>query len=135
MEKSDRRLSETKASLILTASLTVLLLIAGFILLGLKRPGWLIGFAIGSVADFVYIWLMHVGASLALKEAKTGLFLLTYFARMALFVGLFALLVVLQYVVKIEVFNGSCWALLIAFVPVTFITIAIQLMHKDEGTK
>ena len=131
MKKSFKRLSELQASLIITGALSVLLLIVGAILLVLQKPGWSIGFAIGSLADFFYIWLMSVGATLALKESKTGLFLLTYFARMAFFVGLFALLVVLQYVSKIIVFNNSCWAMLIAFVPVTFITIAIQLMHKD----
>jgi hypothetical protein len=135
MKKSFRRLSELQASLIITGALSILLVIVGVILLVLKKPGWIIGFAIGSAADFFYIWLMSVGATLALKESKTGLFLLTYFARMAVFVGLFALLVVMQYVSKITVFNNSCWAMLIAFVPVTFITIAIQLMHKDEEKK
>lgn len=135
MKKSFKRLSELQASLIITGALSALLLIVGVILLVLKKPGWIIGFAIGSFADFFYIWLMSVGATLALKESKVGLFLLTYFARMAVFVGLFALLVILQYVSRIEVFNNSCWAMLIAFVPVTFITIAIQLIHKEEGKK
>ena len=98
-------------------------------------PGWLIGFVVGSAADFFYIWLMHVGSALALKESKAGLFLLTYFVRLAVFVGLFALLVLMQYKAKVEVFNNSCWAMLIAFVPATFITIAGQLVHKNEGTK
>ena len=75
---------------------------------------------------------MSVGSTLALKESKTGLFLLTYFLRVVVFVGLFALLVILWYKFKIETFKFACWTMLIAFAPATLITIAVQMMHKEE---
>ena len=135
MKKRVGKLSELQATLLLAGIMSFLLIIVGVVLLILKKPGWLIGFAIGSAADFFYIWLMHAGSELALKESKVGLFLLTYFARVIVFVGFFAMLVVFQYVLTIEVFNNSCWAMLIAFVPATFITIAGQLIHKEEAAK
>ena len=96
-----------------------------------NRPGLIIGAAIGAAVEFFYLWLVSVGATLSLKEGKTGLFLLTYFARIIVFVGLFALLVILWYQLKIETFKFACWAMLIAFAPATLITIATQLMHKE----
>ena len=94
-------------------------------------PGLLIGAAIGTGVEFFYIWLVSVGATLALKQEKTGLFLLTYFVRIVAFAGLFALLVILDYKLNIQVFKFSCWSMLVTFTPAVLITIAIQLMHKD----
>ena len=135
MKKRSIKFNEFQASLLITAVVAFLLAIVGTIFAILGYPGWLIGIAIGAGVDFLYVWLMHIGSDLALKESKAGLFLLTYFLRIIAFVGLFALLVVLQYVLHIEVFNNSCWGMLIAFVPATFITIATQLMYKNEAAK
>ena len=135
MKKGSAKLNEYQASYLLAGIVSVLLLIVAAVFAFLGKPGWLIGVAVGSAVDFLYIWLMHVGSNLALKEAKAGLFLLTYFARIVAFVGLFALLVVLQYVLHVEVFNNSCWGMLVAFVPATFITIAAQLMYKEKEPK
>ena len=132
MNKGSVKLNEFQASLVITGVVTFLLAIVGLVFAIIGKPGWLIGIGVGAVADFVYLWLMSVGSTLALKESKTGLFLVTYFLRMLVFIGLFALLVVLQYILHIEVFNNSCWGMLIAFVPVTFITIAVQLMFKQK---
>ena len=135
MKKAVKKLNEFQASLLITGSFAVLLLIIGLIFAILGKPGWLIGFGVGVLVDFIYLFLMHVGSSLALKESRAGLFLLTYFLRMAAFIGLFALLVILQYLKHIDVFNNSCWGMLIAFVPITFITIAVQLLKKEKETK
>lgn len=135
MKKGSLKLTEFQASLVITGVVGLLLAIVGLVFAILGKPGWLIGIAIGIVVDFVYLWLMSVGSTLALKESKTGLFLVTYFLRMVAFVGFFALLVVFQYILHIEVFNNSCWGMLIAFVPVTFITIATQLMYKEKEAK
>ena len=133
MKKRLTKLSETQASLLITGTICVLLLLVSLIFLFKGQPGWTIGFAIGTVVDFIYIWLVGVGASASLNEGKTGLFLLVYFLRMVLFVGIFALLVILQYIVKVETLFNSCWAMLIAFVPTTFVTIAVQLMNKGKN--
>ena len=135
MKNRFSKLNEYQTSLLIAGVVSALLLIVGTVFAFLGQPGWLIGIAVGSAVDFLYIWLMHVGSALALKESKAGLFLLTYFARIVAFVGLFALLVVLQYVLHIETFNNSCWGMLIAFVPATFITIATQLMFKEKDVK
>ena len=100
MKKGSVKLNEFQASLVITAVVTFLLSIVGLVFAILGKPGWLIGIGVGAVVDFVYLWLMSVGSTLALKESKTGLFLVTYFLRMAVFVGLFALLVILQYVLQ-----------------------------------
>ena len=135
MKKDSMKLNEFQASLVITAVVTFLLAIVGIVFAVLGEPGWLIGVAVGAAADFAYLWLMNIGSTLALKESKTGLFLVTYFLRMLVFIGLFALLVVLQYILHVEVFNNSCWGMLITFVPVTFITIATQLMYKEKEVK
>ena len=135
MKKGSIRLNEFQASLVITGVVVFLLAIVGLVFAILGEPGWLIGIAVGGAVDFIYLWLMNIGSSLSLKESKAGLFLLTYFLRMIAFVGLFALLVVLQYVLHINVFNNSCWGMLIAFVPVTFVTIAAQLIYKEKEVK
>ena len=135
MKKVAIKLNEFQASLLITGVVAFLLSVIGLLLAILGKPGWVIGFAVGSIVDFIYLWLMNIGSTLALKESKTGLFLVTYFLRMVAFVGCFALLVVLQYIVHLEAFNSSCWGMLIAFVPVTFITIATQLIYKEKEVK
>lgn len=132
MKKRLSNLTELQASMLLAGIIAVIMILGSCVGLFFGRPGLLIGALIGVGIEFFYIWLVSVSSTLALKESKTGLFLLTYFLRVVVFVGFFALLVILWYVKKIEVFKFSCWAMLIAFAPATFITIAVQLMHKDE---
>ncbi|MBR4378424.1 MAG: hypothetical protein IKP50_06075 [Bacilli bacterium] len=132
MKKRLTKLNELQASLLIAGLIAIVLLLGASIGLFFSLPGLLIGAAIGTAVEFFYIWLVSVGATLTLKQEKTGLFFLTYIARIVVFVGLFALLVILQYRLHVDVFNYSCWAMLVAFVPATFITIAVQLMHKEE---
>ena len=126
------KLNELQASLLIAGCISIVLLLVSLIGLFNNQPGWTIGVAIGSLVEFAFIWLMSVGSGLALKEQKVGLYLLTHFGRVVLFIGFFAALVVLQYVAKIELFYYSCWGMLIAFAPSTFITIAVQMMHKGK---
>ena len=125
------KLSELQAELLIAGLISILILIGAAIGLFFNRPGPIIGASIGVAVEFFYIWLVSVGSTLSLKESKMGLFLLTYVARMVLFVGLFAMLVIFYYRLHFEVFWFSCWAMLIAFAPATLITIAVQLMHKE----
>ena len=131
MKQRLTKLSELQASLLIAGLIAIVFLLGASIGLFFNRPGLIIGGAIGTAVEFFYLWLVSVGATLSLKESKTGLFLLTYFARIIVFVGLFALLVILWYQLKIETFKFACWAMLIAFAPATLITIATQLMHKE----
>ena len=133
MKSKLTKLSELQASLLIAGVISVILLLVSIVGLVNNQPGWIIGVGVGTVVEFAFLWLMSVGSNATLKEQKAGLFLLTYFARVILFVGSFAGLMALQYVAKIEVFKYSCWAMLITFAPSTFITIAIQLMHKGKN--
>lgn len=131
MKERLTKLSELQAELLIAGLISILILIGASIGLFFGRPGLIIGASIGVVVEFFYIWLVSVGSTLTLKEGKTGLFFLTYIARMAVFLGLFTLLVILYYRLHIETFYFACWAMLIAFAPATFITIAVQMMHKE----
>jgi len=131
MKKKLTKLSELQASLLIAGIVSAVLLLGSIVPLFFHKPGFLIGVAIGTIVEFFYIWLVDVGSRLALKEEKTGLFLLTFLARMISFVGLFALLVILQYKLHVPAFWFSCWAMLITFAPSTLITIAVQMMHKE----
>ena len=131
MKKRLTKLSELQASLLIAGSIAILLLLGASIGLFFSLPGLLIGAAIGSAVEFFYIWLVSIGATLTLRQEKTGLFLLTYFARIVVFAGLFALLVILDYRLHIQTFKLSCWAMLVAFTPAVLITIAVQLMRKE----
>ena len=132
MKKRLTKLNELQASLLIAGAIAIVFLLGGCVGLFFNLPGLIIGVVIGTAAEFFYIWLVSIGATLTLKEEKTGLFLLTFFARVFVFVGLFALLVVLDYKLHIEPFRYSCWAMLVAFVPSTFITIAVQMMEKGK---
>lgn len=131
MNKRLTKLSELQASLLIAGSIAILLLLGASIGLFFSLPGLLIGAAIGTAVEIFYIWLVSLGATLTLRQEKTGLFLLTYFARIVVFVGLFALLVILDYKLHIQTFKLSCWAMLVAFTPAVLITIAVQLMRKE----
>ena len=131
MNKRLTKLSELQASLLIAGSIAILLLLGASIGLFFSLPGLLIGAAIGTAVEIFYIWLVSIGATLTLRQEKTGLFLLTYFARIVVFVGLFALLVILDYKLHIQTFKLSCWAMLVAFTPAVLITIAVQLMRKE----
>ena len=131
MNKRLTKLSELQASLLIAGSIAILLFLGASIGLFFSLPGLLIGAAIGTAVEFFYIWLVSIGATLTLRQEKTGLFLLTYFARIVVFVGLFALLVILDYRLHIRAFKLSCWAMLVAFTPAVLITIAVQLMRKE----
>ena len=132
MKKKLSSLTENQASMLLAGIISGVIILGSLVGLIFGLPGLLIGAVIGTIIEMLYLWLVGLGATFALKESKTGLFFLVYGLRIVAFVGTFALLVVLQYVVKVQVFFYSCWTMLGAFAPATFITIAVQLMHKER---
>ena len=133
MKKKLTKLSELQASLLIAGVVALVLILGSCVGLFFNLPGLLIGAAIGTAVEVFYIWLVSVGATISLKQEKTGLFLLTYFLRIIVFVGLFALLVILDYKLGIHAFKLSCWAMLVAFMPAILITIAVQMMHKERN--
>ena len=131
MKEKLTKLSELQASLLIAGIISGVLFLGSLVGLFFNLPGLPIGVVIGTAVEFLYLWLASIGATVALKQGKSGLFLLTYFLRMFVFVGLFAVLTILQYKAHIDFFNYSCWAMLIAFAPSTIISIATQLMNKE----
>lgn len=90
----------------------------------------MIGIALGGLVSLGYIFLTDVSTQATLKDSKAGLFLLAYFAKMILFVGIFAMLVILDYKLHIDAFKNSFWGMIIGFFPTVLITIAVQVKHK-----
>lgn len=130
MKRHLTKLSELQATLLLSGIISVILLALSTIGLFFKQPGWMIGVAFGGFASLVSVFLTQVSSTATLRDSKTGIYLLSYFGRMILFVGLFAMLVIFQYKLHIEVFTYSCWGFIIAFFPSVFVTIITQLKFK-----
>ena len=133
MKRHLTKLSDLQASLLLSGIISVIYLALSTIGLIFKQPGWMIGIAIGGIVSLVYILLVDVASTATLKDSKAGIYLLSYFARMILFVGFFTMLVVFQYTCHFDVFKNSFWGMLIGFLPTTFITISVQLKNKGNN--
>lgn len=127
------KLTELQATLVVAAIISAILIALSTIGLFFNQPGWIIGVAIGSVAELASIFLSEVGSTAALKGSNTGLFLLSYFVKMILFAGLFAMLVVFQYKLGYVVFKYSCWGMVIGFFPSLLITVAMQMKFQKAS--
>lgn len=130
MKRHLTKLSELQATLLVSGIISLVLIGVSAIGFAFNQPGWMIGVAIGGLASLVSIYLTFVSSNKTLKESKAGFYLLAYFTRMILFVGLFAMLVVFQYVLEIPVFKNSAWGMFIAFFPSVLVTVIVQLMYK-----
>lgn len=133
MKSRSGKLTELQATLVVAAIISAVLTALSAIGLFFNQPGWIIGVAIGSVAELASIFLSDVGSTAALKGSKTGLFLLSYFIKMILFVGLFAMLVIFQYKLGYVFFKYSCWGMVIGFFPSLLITIVMQLRFQKAS--
>lgn len=135
MKRQLTKLSELQATLLLSGIVSIILL--GFSAIGFayNQPGWMIGVACGGVVSLLSIVLTNFASVATLKESKAGLYILSYFLRMILFVGIFATLVILQYKLNISALKNAFWGMAIGFLPTTLITIVIQLKYKggDNG--
>lgn len=132
MKHKITKLNELQIELLIALGSSIIFALCAVVGIFFNQPGWLIGVAIGTVVELLYIFLVNKSSDLALNEKKTGLYLLTYFGRMILFVGVFATLVVLQYSAEIKVFYYSAWGMLIAFFPSTLITVITETKARKE---
>lgn len=96
------------------------------------QPGWLIGASIGMVVSAINVVLLFKGSSFALKNYKASLFLLFYFGRMLIYVGMTVLLAYLDISKKIPAFKNSVFGLLIAFVPMVIIVVMVMTKEKKN---
>ena len=123
--------------------LTILLQgIIGLVAVGLSflgfiydQPGWAIGVASGTLVAAISTLLVFKGSDYAMKGNKTGLYLLFYFLRMILFVGLMVFCAVMQYKVKNDRFNYSIWGALIGYTPMFVILIVGQIKGNRDLDK
>lgn len=88
--------------------------------------GWLIGAAIGTGVSLINVILLFKGSSFALKSFKASLFLLFYFSRMLIYVGMTVLLAFLDYSKHIPAFANSVFGLLIAYLPMVIIVCVVM---------
>lgn len=132
MKKFINKLSELQKMLLLAACVSLISIGVSCVGLVYSQPGWLIGVSLGSIVEIINIVLLYKGNILVLKGQKTALFLLFYGLRMLLFVGLVALLVILQYKAGIEAFKYSFWGALIGYTPMQLIVIIVTLFHKKN---
>lgn len=134
MNKRLTKLSELQATLLVLGIVGMVLLAVSSIGFIFKQPGWMIGVAIGTLATLVNAILIDIGSTATLRDEKTGIYLLAYFLRMIIFVGLFAMLAFFDFKLKFGAFKNSCWGMFIGFIPSTFVTIIVQLKHESKPT-
>ena len=91
--------------------------------------GWLIGVAIGTLVSLLNVVLLFKGSSFALKTFKASLFLLFYFSRMIIYVGMTVLCAYLDFSLHIPAFGYSVFGLLIAYLPM--VVIVCVVMSKE----
>lgn len=132
MKEFINKLSELQKMLLLATCISLISIAVSCVGLAYSRPGWLIGVSLGSIVEIINIILLYKGNVLVLKGQKAALFLVFHALRMILFIGLVALLVILQYKVEIEAFKYSFWGALIAYTPMQIIVIIVTLFHKGN---
>jgi len=97
--------------------------------------GWAIGISTGTLVAMISTLLVFKGSDGAIRDSKTGLYLLSYFVRMILFVGVMVVFAVLQYKVKAPAFTNSIWGALIGYTPMFVILIVGQLKSTHDIDK
>lgn len=126
MRKSFKNYNEVTKMLVVSTIVGIILSLLALIGLAFGQPGWVIGVAIGSVIEIANIYFLYKGSDMCIKESKTPLFLLFYFARMILFAGGIIFCVVMQFSLHNEVFTNSFWGVLIGYTPMQIIVVVIM---------
>ena len=98
-----------------------------------SQPGWLIGAAIGMVVSVINVVLLFKGSSIALKSYKASLFLIFYFSRMLIYIGVAVLLAFLDFSQHIDAFKNSIFGFLIACVPMVVIIVILMTKEKKNA--
>lgn len=88
--------------------------------------GWLVGAAIGTAVSALNVVLLFKGSSFALKTFKASLFLLFYFSRMLIYVGMTVLCAYLDFTLHVGAFHNSIFGLLIAYLPMVIIVCVVM---------
>lgn len=94
--------------------------------------GWLIGAAIGTLVSLFNVVLLVKGSGFVLQSNKSSFFLMFYFLRMLLYVGMTVLCAVLDFKLKIEAFHFSVFGLLIAYLPMVVVICVVMAKEKNK---
>lgn len=111
------------------------LLIVGCLLIlpfsiGFNLYGLIIGWAIGCLANILATFLIFKSTDLLLTDKPAiGLYIVYYLCRILIYVAVFVLLVVMQFVVHVDVFNWSILTCAISLLPPQIILMKI---HKGK---
>ena len=115
-------------------ALLVGVVVCAFSCIGLiwSKPGWLIGGAIGTGLVIINIFLIFKGSGKSLQTGRALFFLICFFLRYILFIGLAVLLAYLQFTKHVDAFEYSVFGLLIGYTPLT-IVICVTMSREERN--
>ncbi len=135
MKKFLSKFSDFTLTIILEGIIGVVAVALSFIGFKFGQYGWTIGIATGTVLAILSTVMVFKGSDAAIRENKTGLYLLCYFLRMLLFIGIMVVFALLQYKIKNEIFNFSIWGALIGYTPMFILLIVGQYKGTHDLDK
>lgn len=135
MKKFLQKFNDLTLTIFLEGIIGVVAIGLSFIGFAYGQTGWTIGIASGTVVAMLSTVLVFRGSDAAIKETKTGLYLLFYFVRMILFIGVMLVFALFQYKIKNQVFDYSIWGALIGYTPMFVLLIVGQVKGTHELDK
>lgn len=127
-----KKYNDLELTILLEGVIGIVVIGLSFIGFAFDQTGWVLGSSVGTVVAMMSTLFVFKGSDSAMKENKTGLYLLFYFLRMILFVGMMIFFALMQFKVKNYHFNYSIWGALIGYSPMFIILIIGQIKgtHK-----
>ncbi|MCQ2801359.1 MAG: hypothetical protein MJ222_01725 [Bacilli bacterium] len=135
MKKFLSKFSDFTLTIILEGIIGVVAVALSFIGFMFGQYGWTIGIATGTVLAMLSTVMVFKGSDAAIRENKTGLYLLFYFLRMIFFIGIMVVFALLQYKMQIEAFYFSIWGALIGYTPMFILLIVGQIKGTHDLDK
>lgn len=135
MKKFLQKFTDLELTIILEGIIGVVAVGLSCIGFAFNQPGWAIGVATGVIVSMISTLFVFKGSEFAMKGNKAGLYLLFFFLRMALFVGMTVFFALMQYKVHNHRFDYSIWGGLIGYTPMFIILIIGQVKGNRELDK
>ena len=135
MKKFLSKFNDLELTILLEGIIGVIAVGLSFIGFAKGEPGWAIGVSTGTIIAMVSTLLVFKGSEFAMKENKTALYLLFYFIRMVLFVGVMVFFALMQFKVKNDRFDNAIWGSLIGYTPMFVILIIGQIKGNRDLDK
>lgn len=135
MKKFLKKFTDLELTILLEGIIGVIAVGLSCIGFAFDQPGWAIGVATGVIVSMVSTLLVFKGSEFAMKDNKAGLYLLFFFLRMVLFIGMTVFFALMQYKVKNDRFDYSIWGGLIGYSPMFIILIIGQIKGNHDLDK